>query len=149
MNDTCTLAYESPTEVEIKEILTSTKTIAIVGLSANEEKASNKVAKYLTEQGYRIFAVNPGCSEILGAKCFPDLKSIPEHIDVVDVFRNPDAIPGIVDEAIAVGASTVWMQLDLRHEEAASKARCAGLRVVMDKCMKIEHDRIFHGVIND
>ncbi len=124
------------------ELLKKARSVAVVGVSPKEERDSNKVARYLKEHGYKVIPVNPGLKEVLGETCYPDLKSIPEHIDVVDIFRSVDAIPGIVDEAIAVGADAVWMQLGLAHEEAAEKARKAGLTVVMNRCMKIDHARL-------
>lgn len=127
---------------ELKSILERAKTIAVVGISHKEERDSNKVAKYLKDHGYVMIPVNPKYREVMGEKCHPDLKSVPTHIDVVDIFRNIEAIPAIVDEAIAAGADSVWMQLGLVHEEAAEKARAAGLAVVMDKCIKVEHARL-------
>ena len=129
-------------EAQAVEVLKNAKTVAVVGISAKEERDSHKVAKYLKKHGYKVIPVNPGLKEVLGEPCYPDLKSIPEHIDVVDIFRSVDAIPGIVDEAIAVGADAVWMQLGLAHEEAGEKARKAGLTVVMNRCMKIDHARL-------
>ncbi|MGA3116090.1 MAG: CoA-binding protein [Syntrophobacteraceae bacterium] len=130
---------------DVRNILCSSKTIAVVGISAKEESPSHKVAKYLLEHGFKVIGVNPKCDEVLGGKCYPDLKSVPGHVDVVDIFRNLDAIAGVVEEAIEIGAGTVWMQLGLEHEEAAQKARRAGLNVVMNKCMKIEHSRLSGG----
>ncbi|MDR3555408.1 MAG: CoA-binding protein [Syntrophobacteraceae bacterium] len=130
-------------EPDVKALLRGAKTIAVVGISPKEDSASNQVAKYLIEAGFAVIGVNPSRSEILGVKCYPDLKSIPEHVDVVDIFRRVDAIPAIVDEAIQIGAGAVWMQLGLEHEESAQKARQAGLCVVMNKCTKIEHSRYF------
>ncbi|MFZ0931800.1 MAG: CoA-binding protein [Syntrophobacteraceae bacterium] len=127
---------------DMRNILCSAKTVAIVGISAKEESPSHKVAEYLIGQGFKVIGVNPKCNEVLGAKCYPDLKSIPEHVDVVDIFRKPDAIEDVVDEAIEIGAGVVWMQLGLENEEAAKKARCSGLGVVMNKCTKIEHSRL-------
>ena len=124
------------------DLLKKARTVAVVGISAKEARDSHRVAKYLKEHGYRVIPVNPGLKEVLGEPCYPDLKAVPEHIDVVDIFRSIDAIPGIVDDAIAVGADAVWMQLGLAHEEAAEKARKAGLTVVMNRCMKIEHARL-------
>ncbi|MEM5786559.1 MAG: CoA-binding protein [Syntrophobacteraceae bacterium] len=138
----CTEANRPDQEENIKAILDSSKTIAVVGVSHKEERASTRVARYMRAQGYKVIPVNPKYKEVLETTCYPDLKSVPEHIDVVDIFRNVEAIPGIVDEAIEVGAGAVWMQLELVHAEAAEKARCAGMRVVMDKCMKIEHARL-------
>ncbi len=126
----------------VADILRKSRTVAVVGISDKEERDSHKVARYLKDHGYRIIPVNPKLTEVLGETCYPDLRSVPEHIDVVDVFRSIDAIPGIVEEAVAVGADVVWMQLGLQHEDAARKAREAGLSVVMNKCMKIEHSQL-------
>jgi predicted CoA-binding protein len=130
-------------EADIKNILEESKTVAVVGLSPREERDSHRVAKYLQSQGYRIIPVNPNADEILGERSYPDLASIPEPIDVVDVFRRSEAVPEIVEEAIKVGAKTVWMQIGVIHEEAAARAREAGLQVVMDRCMMVEHRRHF------
>lgn len=140
--DQCILCASGASDEDIKDIVTKSKTVALVGISHKEERDSNRVARYLREHGYKVIPVNPKYKEVMGETCYPDLKSVPEHIDVVDIFRNVEAIPGIVDEAIQVGAGAVWMQLGLAHEEAAEKARGAGLRVVMNKCMKIEHARL-------
>jgi predicted CoA-binding protein len=130
-------------EADIKSILEETKTVAVVGLSPREERDSYRVAEYLQSQGYRIIPVNPNADGILGERSYPDLVSIPEPIDVVDVFRRSEAVPGIVEEAIKVGARAVWMQEGVIHEEAAARAREAGLQVVMDRCIMIEHRRHF------
>jgi len=126
----------------LKDILKSTKTIAVVGLSSNPEKDSYQIASYLKEQGYRIIPVNPTTSEVLGEKAYPDLQSVPEKIDVVQVFRKSEDVPPIVDEAIKVGAKVVWMQEGIVNWEAADKARAAGLQVVMDTCMRVTHRRL-------
>jgi predicted CoA-binding protein len=144
----CELPDYNPPDEEVVELLKSAKTIAVVGISHKEDRDSYKVAKYLKEHGYKIIPVNPKYKEVLGEPCYPDLKSVPEKIDVVDIFRNIDAIPGIVDEAINVGAGAVWMQLGLAHNESAEKARQAGLKVVMNKCMKIEHQRLLSSADN-
>jgi uncharacterized protein len=138
------LSPKQPTAEEgpVAEILKRANTVAVVGISEKPDRDSHKVAKYLKDHGYKIIPVNPKLKEVLGEPCYPDLKSIPEHIDLVDIFRSTDAIPGIVDEAIAVGADSVWMQLGLIHHEAAEKAREAGLSVVMNRCTKIEHTRL-------
>lgn len=128
---------------KIREILKDSRTIAVVGLSPNPERDSYEVAEYLQEAGYRIIPVNPAADEILCEKAFPDLVSVPEKIDVVDIFRRPEHVPAVVDEAIRIGAKTVWMQLGVIHEEAARKAADAGLDVVMDRCMLREHKRLF------
>ncbi|SPF49682.1 conserved hypothetical protein [Syntrophobacter sp. SbD1] len=143
MSFDCKLQGSQATDVDVKCILENAKTVAVVGLSPKKENPSNEVAKYLQDNGFRVIPVNPNCQEILGEKCYPDLESIPEHVDVVDIFRKVDAIPAIVDEAVKIGAGTVWMQLGLEHEEAAQRARQAGLQVVMNKCTKIEHARYF------
>lgn len=124
---------------EITAILKNFRVVAVVGLSADPARPSYQVAQYLQQHGYRIVPVNPGYTEILGEKCYPGLKDIPFPVEVVDIFRQPEAIPAIVSEAIEVGAKVVWMQLGLVVEEAARRARAAGLQVVMDRCLKIEH----------
>ena len=116
----------------VEEQLTKSKVIAVVGLSPNPERDSHDVAKYLQEQGYRIIPVNPTADEILGEKSYPDLKSIPEPVDMVDVFRRSDTVPPVVDEAIEIGAKYIWMQDGVEHEEAAKKAEKAGVQVIMN-----------------
>jgi len=130
---------------EMKDILLSARTIASVGLSSNQEKESFWIVSYLKEQGYRIIPVNPTATEILGEKAYPDLSSVPEKIDVVQVFRKPEDVPPVVDEAIKVGAKVVWMQEGISHAEAAANARAAGLQVVMDACMRATHRRLMIG----
>src|SRR5688572_26873999 len=127
---------------KMKDILISAKTIASVGLSSNPQKESYAIVSYLMEQGYRIIPVNPTADEILGEKAYPDLESIPEKVDVVQVFRKPEDVPPVVDSAIKAGAKVVWMQEGIVHEEAAQKAREAGLQVVMDACMRATHRRL-------
>ena len=126
----------------MKDILLSTKTIASVGLSSNPGKESYGIVHYLKSQGYRVIPVNPTAEEILGEKSYPDLESVPEKIDVVQVFRKPEDVPPIVESAIKVGAKTVWMQEGIVNEEAGQKAREAGLQVVMDACMRATHRRL-------
>lgn len=133
--------YDPPSD-EIKDILKRCKKIAVVGLSPKEERDSNKVAGYLMEQGYEIVPVNPGQKEILGKKCFKTLKDIPFQVDLVDLFINPTRVPPIVDQAIEIGADVIWMQLGIAHNESAEKARKAGIQVVMNRCIKIEHKKI-------
>ena len=135
----CELSEHNPPSEKIKAILEKYKTVAIVGLSPKPERDSHKVGKYLKDHGYRIVPVNPGQKEILGEKCYPNLKAVPFPIDIVDIFRRPEAIPPVVDDAIEVGAEVVWMQLGIVHNQAADMARRAGLEVVMNKCIKIEH----------
>ena len=126
----------------MKEILLSAKTIASVGLSSNQEKESYWIVSYLKEQGYHIIPVNPTATEILGEKVYPDLSSLPEKVDVVQVFRKSEDVPPVVDEAIKIGAKVVWMQAGIINEEAAQNARMAGLQVVMDVCMRATHRRL-------
>ena len=127
------------TNEEIKQILLSTRTIAAVGLSSNPEKESYAIVEYLQQQGYRILPVNPTASEILGEKTYPNLESIPEKVDVVQLFRKSEDVPPFVDSAIAIGAKVVWMQVGIENEDAAKKARAAGLTVVMNACMRVTH----------
>ncbi|MGE5375088.1 MAG: CoA-binding protein [Bacteroidota bacterium] len=126
----------------LKEILQSAKTIAVVGLSSNPEKESYRIASYLKDQGYRVIPVNPTATEIMGEKVYADLVSIPEKIDVVDIFRKSEDVPPVVDDAIKAGAGVIWMQEGIINEEAAQKAGEAGLQVVMDACMRASHRRL-------
>lgn len=130
----------------LRRILQKPKTVAMVGLSANWYRPSFFAAKYLQEHGYRVIPVNPAYEEVLGEKCYPGLKEIPEKIDIVDCFRKSEAIAPIAKEAIEIGAQVLWMQLGVMNEEVASMARAAGLEVVQDRCMKIEHGRLFGGL---
>ena len=123
-------------------ILTSSKTIAVVGLSANPERPSNDVAGYLLEQGYEIIPVNPKESQILGQKAYPNLSSIPQKVDVVQIFRKPEDVPPIINEAIKIKAKAVWMQEGIINEQAAASAKDAGLMVAMNKCMFKEHQKL-------
>jgi uncharacterized protein len=138
----CQLPEQCVSDEEIARVLRKAKTIAVVGISHKEERDSHKVAKYLKEHGYKMIPVNPKYREVLGEPCYPTLRDVPEHIDVADIFRNIEAIPEVVDDAVAAGADCVWMQLGLVHNEAAAKARAAGLQVVMNKCTKIEHTKL-------
>ena len=124
-----------------KEILNSSRVVAVVGLSAKPDRPSFMVASYLKEQGYEIIPVNPWEKEILGEPCYPNLASIPKPVDVVDIFRRSEEVPAIVEEAIKIGAKVVWMQEGVINEEAAVRAMEAGLLVVMDRCMLKEHQR--------
>ena len=131
---------------KVRRILRGTRTIAVVGLSAQWHRPSYFAAKYLQEHGYRIFPVNPGYPEILGEKCYKSLREIPEKVDVVDCFRRSAEIPAIADDAIAIGAKVLWMQLGVENREARARAEAAGLQVVENRCMKIEHGRFFGGL---
>jgi uncharacterized protein len=125
-----------------KEILDSCHVVAIVGLSSDEGRASNHVGSYLQKAGYKIIPVNPTENMILGEICYPDLPSVPEKVDVVDIFRRSEQVMPIVDDAIKVGAKAIWMQEGIVNQEAADKAKNAGLKVVMNKCMFKEHIRL-------
>lgn len=126
-------------EDEITEILKRARTIAVVGLSNDVMRPSYGVAQYMQQRGYRIIPVNPRVPEALGEKSYTSLGDIPEKIDIVDVFRRPDAMPAIVDEVIALKIPVLWLQEGVVHEEAAEKARQAGVHVVMDRCILKEH----------
>jgi predicted CoA-binding protein len=130
---------------EIADIVHNYRLVAVVGLSNDPERPSYRVAAYLQQHGYRIIPVNPTCREILGEKCYPSLKDIPFPVEIVDIFRKVDAIPAIVQEAIQIKARAVWMQLGLAEPASAQKARDAGLEVVMDRCLKVEHARLLGG----
>ena len=130
----------------IKRILSESKTIAVVGLSAKWNRPSHFAAKYMKDHGYKIIPVNPAYEEVLGEKCYKSLLDIPEAVDIVDIFRRSEDVPPIVEDAIKIGAKVVWMQLTVVNEEAAAKAREAGLEVVMNRCVKIEHGRFFGGI---
>ena len=127
---------------EIEDILENARTIAILGLSPKPERDSNKVARYLKDHGYRIIPVRPGREEILGQSAYATLDDIKEHVDIVDVFRNPEQIVPHAHEAIRMQAKVFWMQLGIENQEAASLLVKAGIDVVMNKCIKIEHDRL-------
>jgi hypothetical protein len=130
----------------LRRILRTHKTIAVVGLSANWWRPSYFAAKYMQEQGYRVIPVNPTYKDVLGETCYAALKDIPEKVDMVDCFRKSEEMPELAAEAIAIGAKTLWMQLGVINEAAAATARAAGLEVVMDRCVKIEHGRLFGGL---
>ena len=126
---------------EILRILHEARTVAVVGLSPNELRASNFVGFYLKRHGYRVVPVNPTAQEVLGEACYPSLADVPFPIDVVDVFRTPEAVPGIAAEAVEVGAKALWLQFGVISVEGAEIARRGGLAVVMDRCLKVEHAR--------
>ena len=124
---------------EIRDILKAARRIAVVGHSDDPSRDSYRIGRYLAAQGYEVFAVNPNGRSTPDLRFYPDLASVPHPIDIVDIFRRVEHIPAIVDEAIRVGAKVVWMQLGLAHEAAAEKARAAGLEVVMNRCIMVEH----------
>lgn len=125
----------------VEKILEETETIAVVGMSSRRSRAGYYVPAYLQRQGYRIIPVNPYEDEILGEKVYPELEAVPEPVDLVLLFRRSDQVPPHVEEAIAIGADAVWMQSGIVNEAAAARARAAGLDVVMDRCMMVEHRR--------
>jgi len=130
----------------LRRVLQQTRRIAVVGLSANWHRPSFFAAKYMQDRGYTIIPVNPAYTEVLGQKCYPSLRDLPMEVDMVDVFRKPEEVPAIADDAIAIGARTLWLQLGVIAPEAAAKAEAAGLEVVMDRCVKIEYARLFGGL---
>jgi len=132
----------SPSDAQIRQILETASTIAIVGLSDKPDRDSYHVAEYLQSHGYRVIPVNPTVDTVLGEKSYVRAADIPETIDIVDVFRKPDSAMAVVADAIEAGARVVWMQLGVVNQEAAEKAEAAGLQVVMDRCIKIEHRRL-------
>ena len=125
----------------IPELLRKSRSIAVVGLSSKRFRPSYGVAEYMQSAGYRIIPVNPNETEVLGEKSYARLEDVPEHVDIVDIFRRSEFVPELVDTAIRIGASAVWMQEGVVHEQAAAKARTAGLTVVMDRCILKEHSR--------
>lgn len=127
---------------QIDEILRTCHTIAVVGLSPRRFRPSHGVAEYMQRAGYRIIPVNPTQTQILGEKCYPDLDSVPDAVDIVDIFRRSEFVPDIVEAAIRKGAKVVWMQEGVVHEEAARRAMEAGLAVVMDRCILKDHRRL-------
>ncbi|HDM10378.1 MAG TPA: CoA-binding protein [Desulfobacteraceae bacterium] len=135
----CEMPEYNPPSEEILEILRKVKKIAIVGLSPKENRDSNKVARYLMKQGYEIIPVNPGQRQILGQTCYKSLSDIPFDVDMADLFLNPKRVPPVVGQAIDKGIPIIWMQLGVVHNEAARKAMEAGIQVIMNKCVKMEH----------
>jgi hypothetical protein len=142
MNEACEMPLQNATSDEVRTILRTAKVVAVIGLSDNPDRSSHHVAAYLQTHGYRIIPINPNISEALGETAYPSLQEVPGAVDVVNIFRKPDAVPEIVDQAIAKGAKAVWMQEGIAHNAAAEKARAAGLQVVMNKCMLKEHRKL-------
>lgn len=131
----------TPPAEEILHILQTFRKIAVVGLSPKEERDSHRVARYLLEHGYEVVPVNPGQTEILGRKCYKTLKDIPFKVDVADLFLSPKRVPSVVEQAIEIGVGVIWMQLGVVHKEAARKAGDAGITVIMNRCIKQEHEK--------
>jgi len=130
----------------LRRILSQNRVIAVVGLSADWYRPSYFAAKYMQEHGYRVIPVNPKYEAILGQKCYRSLRDIPEAVDIVDVFRKTQDVPPIAEDAISIGAKVLWQQLGVKNEAAAARARAAGLDAVLDRCVKIEHGRLFGGL---
>jgi predicted CoA-binding protein len=132
-------------DADIRSLLQSVRTIAVVGISDRPDRDSHRVAAYLKNAGYTIVPVNPGLAEVLGEKCWPSLRDVPARVDLVDVFRRPEFVPPIVEDAIAIGARALWLQDGVVHEEAAARAAAAGLAVVMDDCTMRRHFQLVRG----
>lgn len=130
---------------QLRNLLQNTRNIAVVGMSDKPDRPSHYVAQFMRERGYTIIPVNPQCTEIDGLKCYPSLRDIPDPVDMVNVFRRPDDIPPIAQDAVAIGAKSLWIQLGLVSAEAEAIAEAAGLAVVMDQCIKVEYARLFEG----
>ena len=129
-------------DAQIRQLLMATRTIAVVGASEKPWRDSNSIAQYLIERGYDVYPVNPKYEVVLGVKCYPDLQAILAEIDIVNIFRRSDAVPEIVEQAIEIKAKAVWMQSGVIHEEAAERAMKAGVQVVMDHCIAVDHRRL-------
>jgi len=130
----------------LRRILRDSRVLAVVGLSADWFRPSYFAAKYMQEHGYRVIPVNPKYESILGERCYKSLRDIPEKVDLVDIFRKTQDVMPIAEDAIAIGARVLWQQLGVKNDAAAAKARAAGLETVMDRCVKIEHGRLFGGL---
>ena len=139
------MRFENPGDDEIRSLLAEPRTYAVVGCSPDPARDSHEIARLLQSRGHRVVPVPPGGGEILGERAWPDLRSVPVAVDVVDVFRRPEHVPAAVEDAIAIGARALWLQLGVVHEAAALRARDAGLVVVMDRCPAIELRRLFGG----
>ncbi len=136
------MSFGNPSDDEIRAILVRAMTVAVVGCSPNPERDSHKVARALQTMGHRVIPVNPLAREVLGIRCYGSLRHIEQRIDMVDVFRRSELVPDIVEDAIAIGAGILWLQLGVVHEESAARARAAGLTVIMDRCPAVEYRRL-------
>jgi predicted CoA-binding protein len=133
------VAHQNPSEEDLKRLLSTASTIAVVGGSSNPERPSNGIMRKLKSAGYRVIPVNPNETEVLGERAYPSLLDVPERIDIVDVFRRAEYTPAIADEAVKVGAKALWLQSGVKNEDAASRAAAGGLTVVMDACIGVMH----------
>lgn len=134
--------HTNPTDPQLKQLLSTAATIAIVGVSGNATKPSYEVMQKLQRSGYKVIPVNPRETEILGERSYPSLVDVPERIDIVDVFRRPEDTPGIADEAVTIGAKALWLQTGIASDDAAARAAAGGLTVVMDRCISDTHTRL-------
>lgn len=139
------MAFQNPTREQIKDILQNSTTVAVVGLSDNPERVSYMVSEAMQAKGYTIIPVNPNADTILGQKSYASLKDIPEQVDIVNVFRRSEHTPPVAEEAVAIGAKTLWLQLGIASEEAADIAIQGGLQVIMDRCIKVEDSILLPG----
>ncbi len=130
-------------DAELKKLTKSQQTVAVVGLSPNPDRDSHRVAHYLQEHGFHVIPVRPGVDEILGEKAYPRLEDVPDHVDIVDVFRKAEDTPAVAESAVRIGAGTLWLQLGIENEVTASIAAAGGLNVVQNRCIKIEHQRLW------
>jgi hypothetical protein len=134
---------DNPTDGKIRELYENIKTIAVVGLSPDTSRESYKVASYLRRQGYRVIPVNPTCEDVFGETCYPDLKSVPEKVDVVDIFRKQEAVPEVVEEALTLEPEAIWLQKELVYPGAEKRAEEKNILYVQSRCMKEEHERLY------
>lgn len=139
------MTWIEPSNSDVKSLLLESKNVAIVGISNKEDRASYQVAKWLQANShFTLFFVNPVIDEVLGQKCYPTLADIPEHIDMVDVFRKAEDCPSVLEKAIAIGAKSIWLQLGIRNDEVATNATAAGMQVVMDRCIKVDYANLIN-----
>jgi uncharacterized protein len=142
MSSACEMPERNATAEAVRRILETSRTVAVVGLSDKPDRDSHRVAAYLQQHGYRIIPVNPNLATVLGERAYGHLREVAEPVDVVDIFRKPEAVPDIVEEAIGIRARAIWMQEGIAHNAAADRARAAGLEVVMNKCLLKEHRKL-------
>lgn len=142
MDTACEMPASNPADPEIRTLLEHSRTIAVVGLSDKPDRDSYRVAEYMRRAGYQVIPVNPNVTHVFGERSYQSVRDLPGPVDIVCIFRKPEAVPEIVDDAVAIRAKAVWMQLGIAHNRAAETARAAGLQVVMSRCIKIEHARL-------
>ena len=142
MNDEKSEKYQNPSDERLAEILKAHKNVAVAGLTPKQESPANRVARFLKRHGFRIYPVNPRYESVLGEIAWPYIRNISEPVDIIDVFRRPEHLGGVIEDAVKVGAKVIWLQLGIFDEECAAEAQKAGLEVVMDRCMKKEYERL-------